>query len=107
VRVPIMVRVPTHRPPPHPGEILAEDFLEPYQLTQVALADRIGVPFQRVNAIINGHRGITPDTALRLSKLFGTSPDFWLNLQQMWDLYQAMHDEEAAASHKRIEPVKV
>jgi addiction module HigA family antidote len=101
-----MVRIPTNQPPPHPGEILVEEFLKPYGLTQVDLADRIGVPFQRVNAIVNRHRGITPDTALRFAKLFGTSPDFWLNLQQMWDLYQAMHDEEVVASDKRIEPVK-
>jgi antitoxin HigA-1 len=90
-----MVRVPTHAPPPHPGEILVEDFLKPYELTQVEFAQRISVPFQRVNAIANGHRGITPDTALRFAKAFGTSPDFWLNLQQMWDLYEAMHSEDA------------
>lgn len=101
-----MVRVPTHQPPPHPGEILVEDFLEPYKMSQVQLAERIGVPFQRVNAIANGRRSVTPDTALRFGKLFGTSPDFWLNLQQMWDLYHAMHSNESATVLRGIHPVK-
>jgi len=100
-----MVRVPTHRPPPHPGEILVEDFLEPYGLTQVAFAERIGVPFQRVNAIANGRRSVTPDTALRFAKVFDMSPDFWLNLQQMWDLYHAMHSAEAKDIEK-LRPVR-
>jgi addiction module HigA family antidote len=56
-------------------------------------AERIGVPFQRGNAIANCRRRITPDTALRLARVFGTSPDFRLNLQQMWDLYHAMHSD--------------
>ena len=99
-----MVRIPTHRPPTHPGEVLVEDYLKPLSMTQVQLAERIRVPFQRVNMIANGHRGITPDTALRLGKLFGTSPDFWLNLQLAWDLYQAKNSEEAAILDK-IEPV--
>ncbi len=90
-----MVRVPTHQPPAHPGEILAEDFLKAYGISQVELAERIRVPFQRVNAIVNGRRSITPDTALRLAKVFGTTPDVWMNLQQAWDLYHAMHSPEA------------
>jgi addiction module HigA family antidote len=73
-------------------------------MTQVQLAERIHVPFQRVNTIANGHRGITPDTALRLAKLFGTTPDFWLNLQQAWDLYAAAHSEEAEVL-EMIKPV--
>ena len=90
-----MVRIPTHRPPAHPGEILAEDFLKPYGISQVELAERIRVPFQRVNAIVNGRRSITPDTALRLAKVFETTPEVWLNLQQAWDLYHAMQSPEA------------
>ncbi len=90
-----MVRVPTHRPPAQPGEILVEEFLKPLGISQVQLAERIRVPFQRVNTIANGKRGITPDTALRFARAFGTSPDFWLNLQQAWDLYQALHAPEA------------
>ncbi|MGB9591447.1 MAG: HigA family addiction module antitoxin, partial [Candidatus Kryptoniota bacterium] len=63
-----MVRVPTHRPPTHPGEMLLEEFLAPMGITQKELADSILVPYQRVNEIINGRRGITPSTALRLAK---------------------------------------
>lgn len=100
-----MVRVPTHRPPAHPGEILCEDFLKPYGISQVELAERIRVPFQRVNAIVNGRRSITPDTALRLAKVFGTTPDVWMNLQQAWDLYHAMHSPEAETIAE-VHPVK-
>ena len=84
-----MVRVPTHRKPTHPGEMLLEEFLQPMELTQRDLADAIAVPYQRVNEIVNGRRGITPSTALRLSTYFGTSTDFWMNLQLRWDLYHA------------------
>jgi len=94
-----MVRVPTHREPIHPGEILLEEFLNPMELTQRDLADGIGVPYQRVNELVRGRRGVTPSTALRLGKFFGTSPDVWMNLQQRWDLYYA-EVEEAAAIRK-------
>jgi addiction module HigA family antidote len=89
-----MVRLPTHRAPTHPGEMLLEEFLNPMGLTQRALADAIHVPYQRINEIINGRRGITPSTALRLATFFGMSPDFWMNLQLRWDLYQALQDEQ-------------
>lgn len=88
-----MVRVPTHRAPTHPGEMLLEEFLNPMDLTQQDLADAIRVPYQRVNEIVNGKRGITPSTALRLAKFFGMSPDFWMNLQLRWDLYEAREAE--------------
>ena len=88
-----MVRVPTHRPPTHPGEMLLEEFLNPMGITQKELADNILVPYQRVNEIINGRRGITPSTALRLAKFFNMSADFWMNLQLRWDLYFAQQDE--------------
>lgn len=97
-----MVRIPTHRDPIHPGEILLEEFLMPMELTQRELADAIHVPYQRVNEIVNGRRGITPSTALRLGKYFGTSPDFWLNLQKRTDLYEARQDE--ASELEEIEP---
>ncbi len=90
-----MVRVPTHRAPTHPGEMLLYEFLEPMALTQRELAERIRVPYQRVNEVVNGRRGVTPGTALRLAKFFGTSPDFWLNLQLRWDLYHAREEEAA------------
>lgn len=88
-----MVRIATHRPPTHPGEMLLLEFLEPMGLTQRDLADGIHVPYQRVNELVNGRRGITPSTALRLSKFFGMTPDFWMNLQQRWDLYYASAEE--------------
>jgi len=88
-----MVRVPTHRAPTHPGEMLLEEFLKPMGLTQRDLATAIRVPYQRVNEIVNGKRGITPSTALRLAKFFGMSPDFWMNLQLRWDLYSASQAE--------------
>ena len=88
-----MIRIPTHRTPTHPGEMLIEEFLKPMGLTQRELADAIHVPYQRINEIINGRRGITPSTALRLSKFFGVTPDFWMNLQLRWDLYFAQKSE--------------
>jgi len=88
-----MVRVPTHRPPTHPGEMLLEEFLNPMGITQKELADHIRVPYQRINEIINGRRGVTPSTALRLAKFFNMSADFWMNLQLRWDLYFAQQDE--------------
>ena len=88
-----MVRIPTNRPPTHPGEMLLAEFLEPLGLTQKHLADSIHVPYQRINEIINGKRGVTPSTALRLAKFFGVSSDFWLNLQLRWDLYHVQKQE--------------
>jgi addiction module HigA family antidote len=88
-----MVRIPTHRQPTHPGEILLEEFLLPMGITQRQLADAIRVPYQRVNEIVNGRRGITPATALRLARFFEVSPDFWMNLQLRWDLYRAQQTE--------------
>ena len=74
--------------------MLLEEFLKPMGLTQRELADAIHVPYQRINEIINGRRGITPATALRLGKFFGISPGFWMNLQLRWDLYSAQQDEQ-------------
>jgi addiction module HigA family antidote len=91
-----MVRIPTDRPPTHPGALLREEFLLPVNITQRDLADALHVPYQRVNELVNGHRGITASTALRLARFFGTTPDFWLNLQWRWDLYHA-HQKEAQA----------
>lgn len=88
-----MVRIPTHRVPTHPGEMLLEEFLTPMNLTQRELADALHVPYQRINEIVNGRRGVTPSTALRLAKFLGTSAGFWLNLQLRWDLYHAQQSE--------------
>jgi addiction module HigA family antidote len=89
-----MVRIPTHREPTHPGEMLLEEFLIPMELTQRELADAIHVPYQRINEIINKRRGITPSTALRLAKFFGMTAGFWMSLQLRWDLFQAQKDEK-------------
>lgn len=89
-----MVRIPTHRAPTHPGEMLLEEFLKPLNITQRELADAVQVPYQRINEIVNGKRGITPSTALRLAKFFGMTPDFWMNLQLRWDLYWVQQEEQ-------------
>jgi antitoxin HigA-1 len=73
----------------HPGEMLREEFLIPLGLSQNALALKLRVPVTRIGEIVKGKRAITPDTALRLSRFFGNSPEFWLNLQQMHDLSKA------------------
>ena len=86
-----MTMLPKNRPPTHPGEMLLKEFLEPLGMTQTDLAARIRVSYPRVNELINGKRGITPDTALRLAKLLGTTPEFWLNGQLNRDLWEAMH----------------
>ncbi len=87
------MRIPTHRSPTHPGEMLREEFLRPLGITQRELADSIRVPYQRVNELTNGRRGMTPSTALRLAKYFGTTADFWMNLQLRWDLYHSQRAE--------------
>ena len=89
-----MIRIPTHRSPTHPGEMLLEEFLNPLGLTQRELADAIHVPYQRINEIVKGRRGMTPSTALRLAKFFGMSADFWMNLQLRWDLYHVQQAEQ-------------
>ena len=96
-----MVRIPTDRTPTHPGEMLLEEFLQPMGLTQRDLATAIRVPYQRVNELVRGKRGITPSTALRLAKFFGNTPGFWMNLQLRCDLYLANRTE--AADLEKIE----
>lgn len=88
-----MVRIPARRIPTHPGEMLLTEFLTPMGLTQRRLAEAINVPYQRINEIVNGRRGITPATALRLARFFGVSADFWMNLQLRWDLYRSQQEE--------------
>jgi addiction module HigA family antidote len=97
--------LPTHRPPTHPGEMLLEEFLKPLELTQTEAAKRLGISFVRLNEIVNGRRGVTPDTALRLSRLLGTTPDFWLNGQLAWDLWQTLNSPEAVEI-KKVRPLK-
>jgi addiction module HigA family antidote len=83
--------MPKHRPPTHAGEILLEEFLKPLDLTQVQAAEKMGISLNRMNELIRGKRGVTADTALRLAKLLKTTPEFWLNLQNAYDLYEAKH----------------
>ena len=99
-----MVRVPTHRTPTHPGEMLLEEFLKPMKMSQSDLAKRSHVPYQRINELVNGKRGITPATALRLAKFFGMSAGFWMNLQLRWDLFHAQRAE--AEELKRIRKIR-
>ncbi len=78
--------LPARRVPTHPGEVLREDFLVPLGVTQVALADHLGIPLQRINEIVRGRRGVSPETAWLLAGAFDTTPQFWVNLQTLHDL---------------------
>jgi addiction module HigA family antidote len=88
--------LPKNRPPSHPGEILLEEFLKPLGLSQVQFARHVGWTYARVNELINEKRGVTPETALVLADVFGTSPELWINLQKNYDLWHA------ARKHKRV-----
>ena len=78
--------IPSNRTSTHPGIILLKEFLEPLGQSQKALAEHLGVPMQRVNEVVRGKRGVTPETAWLLGEAFKTSPEFWLNLQATYDL---------------------
>ena len=78
--------LPENRTTTHPGEVLKEEFLEPLGITQLAFAQHIGVPLQRVNEIVRGKRSVTPETAWLFSQALGTTPQFWMNLQDAYDL---------------------
>ena len=92
-------------PPIHPGEVLMEDFIEGFGITQNKLAVSIGVPPRRINEIVHGKRAITADTALRLGRYFGVEPQFWLNLQTRFDLELA--EERVSDQVAAITPLKV
>jgi len=85
--------------------MLLEEFLKPLGLTQVQLAERLGVSYPRVNELIHGKRDMTPDTALRLERFLGVEAQFWLNLQLAWDLYHAAHSP-AAREIQQIKPLR-
>lgn len=95
-------RLPKNRPPTHPGEMLLEEFIKPFKLTQTEVARCLGISYSHLNDIIRGRSRITPDTALRLSYVIGMSADFWLGLQQDWDLWNAINSPET----KRIFKLK-
>lgn len=84
------------REPTHPGEIFAKEFLEPKRLTQSAAAERLEMSLNRLNEIIKGKRGVSADTALRFAKLTGTTAEFWMNLQNQVDLFEARRAMAAA-----------
>ncbi len=90
-------------PPIHPGEILNEEFLEPMGISQYRLAKSLSVPARRINEIVHGKRAITADTAIRLARYFGTSPQFWMNLQGRYDLDVA-EDRNADRIRKEVSP---
>lgn len=90
--------LPKRRKPTHPGEILLEEFIKPKGMTQAGLAGKMGVPIQRINTLINEKRGMTPQTAILLSRIFHTSPEFWMNLQTAYDLYLARHEMASPAA---------
>src|SRR5947209_19999092 len=91
-------------PPAHPGEVLREDFLKPLQLSQYALAKAIGVPQIRISEIVNGKRAITPDTALRLARYFGTNADFWMGMQAT-DHLEVASDQIVAKINALVHPL--
>ena len=95
-------RLPTHRPPTHPGEMLLEEFSEAAGITQMDAAARMGVPFQRMNTLVKGRRGVTADTALRLSVLTGMEAGFWMGLQADYDLWHALRNVDLS----KITPLK-
>ncbi len=78
--------LPENRIPAHPGEILNREFLAPLEITQVAFAKHVGVPTQRINEIVRGKRGVTPESAWLFAQALDTTPEFWLNLQSLHDL---------------------
>lgn len=93
----------TKRRPATVGEILVEEFMQPLALTQAALADAMGVPRKHVNELCNNRRNVTAATALILARVFGNSPEFWLNVQRRTDLWEAMNN---ASQRERIERAK-
>jgi len=88
--------IPKKRMPVHPGEVLLHEFLEPMRISQMALAAKMKVPVQRINTLINGKRDMTAETAVLLSHVLGTTPEFWMNLQVARDLYAAEKHVKAA-----------
>jgi len=89
--------IPKHRKPVHPGEVLLEEFLKPLGMSQIELAQKMRVPIQRVNTLINGKRDMTAETAILLARVLKTSSEFWMNLQVACDLYEAHRALEHAA----------
>ena len=98
-----MPRIPTHGPPTHPGVMLQEEFLKPLGLSRKAFAAAVGLPYGRVNKIVNGQGRVTAAIACRFAQYIGGTPGFWLNGQMAWDLYHALRAEAAAL--EKIQPL--
>lgn len=101
-----MRRLPKNRRPTFPGQVFLEDFLEPLGITQKEAAGRLRISYPRMNEIVKGKRTVTPDTALRLARFTSTEPEFWLNLQQAVDLWDALRSD-TAAELEEIQPAGV
>ena len=86
--------LPKNGPPVHPGEMLLEEFLRPTKMSQAAAARQMNIPTNRVNELVRGKRGITPRSALKLGRLFKTTPQFWMSMQADWDLWHALREEK-------------
>ena len=97
-------RLPTRRPPTHPGEMILEEFLKPLGVSQSAFAARLGISYSRLNALVRGRRRVTPEIALRLARVLGASAELWLNCQQNCDLWHAMGGK-AGAAIARLKPL--
>ena len=95
--------IPKNRIPTHPGEILALDFLEPKEMSQASLARKLNIPTQRVNELVKGKRGITPETAILLGAFFHTTAEFWMNLQTGYDLAKAHRKMKAEHTLEKLE----
>lgn len=96
--------LPKNRKPTHPGEILRYEYLEELNMTQQQLADAIGITRVRINEIVLGKRSVTPDTAFRLAKYFNTTPDFWMNLQKGYDMWNTLQMKKN--EYEMIQPLK-
>lgn len=96
----------TKRKPATPGEILTEEFMEPLGISQTNLAERTGLPRKHVNELCRDRRAITADTALILSRVFGNSPDFWLNTQRRTDLWEALNTPKRLLRIQRAKPIR-
>ena len=99
-----MIKIPTHREPTHPGEMLLEEFLKPMEISQYRLAKSTKLPQTRIAEIVKGRRSITAETALRFARFFNTSPQFWMNLQSEFELRIARRKLQKKVE-REVEPI--
>lgn len=94
--------LPKNRPPTHPGEMLLEEFLKPLGISQLKFSHHLGWTYAKVNEIVNGKRGVSPETALSFADALGTTPEFWINLQRSYDLWHAMKNHSKKKRLKNV-----